>query len=291
MKDTEIEVLEDSVLIESLQMELKQANGLQNSATKSSPDVVDDISQLIFDMELSQVRLELKIAKKEGERLRCEAMKITDTFEKLKREVNEISVKEIEAQFEIAKLKSEVHREQSKAAAAESSEEKAKRENSALELANQHLALKAEEAKCELQILKAFTIRIDDTITEEERNACISVSVEDYESLVKKAVEGEMANRRIDALERELEIMRARAGEFRTRAEQAIWRAEVAEKAKALLEEERSKWIELEERRKVGFEGPRQESVSVKNSSFLRLKYHEPPKIYTPLGKLLKMKF
>lgn len=295
-------VWEESLLIESVQMELEQANELRSSADhKATCDAVDDISQLISDMELSQLRLELKIAKKEGERLRCEVKTITDMFEKLKSDVNEIYKKESDAQVEIAKLKSELHREKSKTAAAESSEERAKRENSALELANQHLISIVEEAKCELQILKDLAYKgieerqisqvkeIDDTIKEEQRNTCISIFLSEFESLVKKAVEGEVANRKIDEVKREIETTTTRIAEFRTRAEQAVWRAEVAEKAKALLEEERSKWIQHEERRKVDFEAFKQESITLKNTRFV--KYHESPKIYMPLGKLLKMKF
>lgn len=298
----EMEVLEESSLIESLQMEPTQANELGSSADqKATSDAVDDISQLISDMELSQLRLELKIAKKEGEHLRCEVKTVTDMFEKLKSEVNEIFKKESDAQLEIAKLKSVLLREKSKTAAAESSEERAKRENLALELANQHLISIVEEAKCELQILKDLAYKgieerqisevteIDGTIKEEQRNACISISMRDFESLVKKAVEGEVANRKINELKREIETTTTRVVEFRTRAEQAVWRAEVAEKAKALLEEERSKWIQHEERRKVDFEAFKKESITLKNTRFM--KYHESPKIYMPLGKLLKMKF
>ncbi|KAK1357695.1 hypothetical protein POM88_050951 [Heracleum sosnowskyi] len=69
---------------------------------------------------------------------------------------------------------------------------------------------------------------------------------------------------------------------------QAVWRAEVAEKAKALLEEEIRKWKEKEDKRKVALEALRQESISLKNSF---RKHPEPPKTYQPLGKILKMKF
>ncbi|KAK1359832.1 hypothetical protein POM88_044306 [Heracleum sosnowskyi] len=290
-KRMEIEVFEESLVIESLQMELKQANELRSLADKATSDGVDDISQLISDMEFSQLRLELKITKKEWEHFKCEVQTITDKYEKLKSEVNEIYKKESDAQLEIAKLKSELHREKSKTAVAESYEERAKRENLALELANQHLILKVEEAKCELQILKDFAykgseepsevIEIDGTIVGEQRNACISFSKKEFESLVKKAIESEVTNRKIDELKREIETTTTKMEEFRTRAEQAVWRAEVAEKAKASFEEEKSKWVQHEERRKVDFDAFKQESISSKNT----------PKIYMPLGKLLKMKF
>lgn len=105
---------------------------------------------------------------------------------------------------------------------------------------------------------------------------------------MKKADQAEETSNENDVLKREMEMTAARIGEFRTRAEQAVWRAEVAEKAKALLEEEKRKWKEKEDKRKVAFEALRQESISLKNSF---RKHHEPPKTYQPLGKILKMKF
>lgn len=319
LKNLEGEVSEKSLLIESLQLELQHANEVRNSAEKATHDAVNDIGQLISDiellmtenskkdgqiialeMELSQLMVELKIANKEGELLKCDLETMTSKNEKLTSEVNEICEKESEAQIEIALLKSELHRGRSKAAAADAAEERAKREKLALELCIQQLALQAQEAKNELQTLKDLTQKVDlerqnskvretdEAITEEQTNACISISEEEYKALLKKADQAEETSNENEVLKREMEMTAARIGEFRTRAEQAVWRAEVAEKAKALLEEERRKWKEKEDKRKVAFEALRQESISLKNSF---RKHPEPPKTYQPLGKILKMKF
>ncbi|XP_074374948.1 WEB family protein At1g12150-like [Apium graveolens] len=313
------EVSEKSLLIQSLQSELQQANEVRYSAEKATHDAVNDIGQLISDMELlltgnskkdgqiialemelSQLRVELKIANKEGELLKCDLETMRSKNEKLTNEVNEIYEKESEAQIEIALLKSELHRGRSKAAAADAAEERAKREKLALELCIQQLALQAQEAKNKLQTIKDLAhkgdeerqnsevIETDEAITDKQTNACISISEEDYKELLKKADQAEETSNENEALKREMESTAARIGELRTRAEQAVWRAEVAEKAKALLEEEKRKLKEKEERRKVAFEALRQESISLKNSF---RKHPEPPKPYQPLGKILKMKF
>lgn len=86
-----------------------------------------------------------------------------------------------------------------------------------------------------------------------------------------------------------MEITTVRIGEFRTRSEQAAFRAEVAETAKAALEEQIRRWREQKERRKAALVALREESITTRKNSFK--KDLEPPKIYQPLGKILKMKF
>ncbi|KAL1814778.1 hypothetical protein ACET3Z_017352 [Daucus carota] len=322
LKNLEGEVSDKSLLIESLQLELEQANKDRNSAERATSDAVNDIGQLISDMELlmtanskkdgqimaqemelSQSRVELKIAMKEQELLKCDLETIQSKNEKLTSEMsemNEICEKESEAQIEIALLKSELHRGRSKAAAADALEERAKREKMALELCIQQLALQAQEAKNAVQTMKDLAqkddeetknsevIGTDEALTQEQTNACISISAEDYKALLTKADEAEETRNENDALKREMEMTAGKIGELRTRAEQAVWRAEVAEKAKALLEEERKKWRVKEEKRKVALEALRQESISLQKSF---KKHPEPPKTYQPLGKILKMKF
>ncbi|WOG99603.1 hypothetical protein DCAR_0518956 [Daucus carota subsp. sativus] len=319
LKNLEGEVSDKSSLIESLQLELEQANKDRNSAERATSDAVNDIGQLISDMELlmtanskkdgqimaqemelSQSRVELKIAMKEQELLKCDLETIQSKNEKLTSEMNEICEKESAAQIEIALLKSELHRGRSKAAAADASEERAKREKLALELCIQQLALQAQEAKNALQTMTDLVqkddeemkyskvIGTDEALTQEQTNACISISAEDYKALLTKADEVEETRNENDALKREMEMTAGKIGELRTRAEQAVWRAEVAEKAKALLEEERKKWRVKEEKRKVALEALRQESISLQKSF---KKHPEPPKTYQPLGKILKMKF
>lgn len=319
VKNLESEVLEKSLLIKSLQLELQQVNEDRNSAKKATSDAVNDIGQLISDMELlltenskkdgqiislemeqSQLRVELKIAKKEWELRKCYIETMKSENERLTGQLNGISEKESEAQIEIALLKSKLHRGRSKAAAADAAEERAKREKLALELCIQQLALQAQKAKNELQTLKDLALKADEerqnsevlktdeAITEEQTNACVSISEEDYKSLLQKVNQAEETSNENEVLKREMELTAARIGEFRTRAEQAVWRAGVAEKAKALLEEETRKLRIKEEKRKVAIEALRQESISLKNSF---RKHPEPAKPYQPLGKILKMKF
>lgn len=157
MQNLENKLLEKSLLIESLQLELQRVKELHNSAEKATSDAVNDINQLISDMELlvrensnkdglikslemdlSQLKLQLKNANKEVDSLNYDVETITGKFEKIRSEVDQISARETEAQVVIALLKSELHRGRSKIAAAETAE-RVKREMSALHLATQQL--------------------------------------------------------------------------------------------------------------------------------------------------------
>ena len=55
----------------------------------------------------------------------------------------------------------------------------------------------------------------------------------------------------LETLKKELEIATAKIREFRNRAEQAVSRAELAEKAKVAIEEQLRKWIEQKQRRNL----------------------------------------
>ncbi|KAI3688794.1 hypothetical protein L2E82_46626 [Cichorium intybus] len=215
----------------------------------------------LLQSELTQLKLELR-----GE------------LETVKNELEEMSNKENEAQVEIALLKAELHKGRSKCAAAEAAELKAKGEKSAAYFALQQIATENQELKKENQRLQSENSNSDDVIT---------ISLEEYEILVKKAeeakVEPEMEN-----LKRDLESAIAKVTEFRTRAEQAATRAEVAEEAKAAVEEQIKRWKEQKQRRRAAMAALRAESMSKSSRSF---EYDDNPKTYMPLGKFLKMNF
>ncbi|KAA8542501.1 hypothetical protein F0562_023653 [Nyssa sinensis] len=280
----------------------------------------------LLEMELNQLKLELKNANEEVCRPNSDVEMMTDELEKVKNEMEEIKGRDTEAQVEIAMLKSELHKGRSKIAAAEAAEARAKSKNSGFYVAVQQLALEAEEAKKETRRLKEaaektaeegekFALvnpqienssygeeppQMDETVTGDEKgrddiDAHITISVEEYEALVKKAEKADQVpepvpeNRyELEILQKELEIAAVKIGEFRTRAEQAASRAVVAERAKAELEDKIRWRREHRERRKAALAALREESFPKDSSSF---KYEEVPKTYQPLGKVLNMEF
>ncbi|KAI7745215.1 hypothetical protein M8C21_016636 [Ambrosia artemisiifolia] len=236
----------------------------------------------LLESELTQLRNELKL-RGESELTQLETMRS---------ELDEVRDRENEAQVEIALLKAEIHKERSKTAAAEAAELKAKGEKSAAYFALQQMAIETQEVKKENQRLQSEheEVQFQDANSVNE----ITISLEEYEILVKKSEEAKLepqmeskSREEIDNLKKDLENAHARVSEFRTRAEQAATRAEVAEQAKAALEEQVKEWKEQKQRRRAALAALRAESMSRSSHS---LECDDNSKTYMPLGKFLKMK-
>ncbi|KAF5477087.1 hypothetical protein F2P56_003765 [Juglans regia] len=283
-----------------------------------------------LEMELNQLKLELHNSKEEACRLNCVAETLTRELLEVKTNMDEIRSRETKAEIEVALLKAELHKGKSKIAAAEAAEARAESVKSGLYLAVQQLAVEAQEAKKEnqgdhlaeeaensvlvnFQSERAFQdvepSQIDELKTEEEGkrdedDSHITISLKEYESLIKKAekanymhvVVGENAGQltlhenkyELENLKKELEVAMVKVGEFRTRAEQAVSRAELAEKAKLAIEDQLRRWREHKQRRKAALAALREESAP---KEFYPPQYDRPPTTYQPLGKVLNMEF
>ncbi|KAG6635516.1 hypothetical protein CIPAW_11G048500 [Carya illinoinensis] len=144
-------------------------------------------------------------------------------------------------------------------------------------------------------------LQIDELKTEEERkrdedDSHITISLKEYESLITKAekanymhvVVGENADQlnlhenkyELENLKKELEVAMVKVGEFRTRAEQTVSRAELAEKAKVAIEDQLWRWQERKQRRKAALAALREESAP---KEFYPPQYDRPPTTYQPL--------
>lgn len=287
----------------------------------------------LLETELKELKVEHGKAIEEIQRMIGNAEEITGELEKTKRDMTDAKEKETAAEVEIAMLKSELHKGRSKLVAAEAAEERAKTEKSAVYAALQQLAAEAEEAKKEYRQLKAAgkipeengsssSVKIwheDSTQSkeasdyeskagnEDDENMKTKAQVtilEEYEILVKKLQDADGFQNpgledcnESENLKKELEIATAKIAEFRTRAEQAISRAEAAERDKVKLEEQIKKWKEHKARRKAALAALREESVSkeieeVSSSKEINsVKYNSGPNVYRPLGRVLNMKF
>lgn len=353
MQELENQLLEKSIFIDYLQLELEQAHELSSSSSEASSNAVNELNQLktnielqesknseqlIFieslQMELDHLKLEVKNANEEVGRLNLTIVKLTSGLQEAQNEVNETKERENEAQVEIALLKSELHKGRSKIAAAEAAEGRANSVKAGLYLAVQQLAVEAEEAKKENQRFKEGANKNSDengdevfvnsqfensfqevelsqvivskTEAEEtidDMEAHITISMKDYESLVKKAEKADQLpaslpedlsllptsdnTTELKVLKKELEAATVKISEFRTRAEQAVSRAEAAEKAKAIVEDQLRRWREQKQKRMAAFAALREETTPRESSP---PRYESTP-TYQPLGKVLNMKF
>ena len=173
MQELEIQLMAKSVIIDTLQLEIKQSSELLRSSDKSASDIINSLNQLQVDlevkergnldqsiyietleMELNRLKLDCNNSEEEVVRLSLVIETLTNEVQKVKAEMDEVKGRETEALIEIALLKAELHKGKSKIAAAEAAEERAKSVKSGLYLAVQQLAVEAHEAKEENLRLK-----------------------------------------------------------------------------------------------------------------------------------------
>ncbi|PWA80080.1 hypothetical protein CTI12_AA200170 [Artemisia annua] len=274
-KDIYINVCkEEKIRVSELKSKIQEMGHVLTELKSTEADAKLKAMKQVEEMEteLTQLKLELKF-KDES---------VLTQLDTMRNELEEIHDKENEAQVEIALLKAELHKGRSKAAAAEAAELKAKGEKNAAYFALQQMAVETQELKNENQRLQS------------ERED-ITITLHEYEILVKQAVEDKVETQtklkdleEMKSLKKDLENAMARVSEFRTRAEQAVTRAEVAELAKADLEEQIKGWKEQKQRRRAAIAALRAESMSKSSRGFEFV--DDDSKTYMPLGKFLKMR-
>ncbi|XP_048228521.1 protein WEAK CHLOROPLAST MOVEMENT UNDER BLUE LIGHT-like 1 isoform X2 [Ricinus communis] len=327
--ELECQLLSKSVFIDLLQVELNQANELLSSSDKIVSDAMNDLNKLkenlkdkekensdravyvgVLESEMNMLKKELESANDEATRLNSNVGKLTDELEKVNIEMVEMKVRENEAEVEIALLKAELHKARAKLAAAEAAEARAGNVQSGLYLAVQQLSDEAEHFKKENRRLKQesdeygpaseMMAEADEEIVDDDGK--ITISLKEYASLTRKAEKANHCPRKdtnlsstsgnkyeLEILKKELETAIAKVAEFRTRAEQAVTRAEAAERAKLSLEDQLRKWREQKQRRKAALAALREESLS---REFCSSSYdNNTPRNHQPLGKVLNIKF
>lgn len=302
MQDLENELLDKFALIDSMKAELKESNELRASSEKIPSDAANEVKRLnealelqerknwdqsgyisLLESELRQLKGELNKANEETARAKADFGTIKMEMEQIKKEMFETREKESEAQVEIAFLKSELHKGRSKIAAAEIADSVAKSEKLALHLALEQLALEAEEAKNENRRLKEASKTSEESRNEEfeEGKAYITTPKEEYDQVHVEPNE-------MQVLKKELKTATVKISELKTRAEQAISRAEAAEKGKLALENQIKRWKEHKERKKAALAALREESIA---RDIIEYKTNTSLKTLKPLGKVLGMKF
>ncbi|XAR65509.1 hypothetical protein NMG60_11009655 [Bertholletia excelsa] len=240
MQGLEDQLAAKSVLIDSLELELKRVNELQSLSEKASSDAI---------MELNELKLK---------------------FEPLERENSDQSGYIEVLETEVKKLKLDL-------------------QNAKEGLENTPVVdIEFYDTPQDIQPMEISELEADG----EENDSWVKISRKDYEDLVSKA---EKAGERqkshfmeLENLKKALAMAMAKTGEFRRRAEQAISRAEVAEKAKAALENNLRQKKEQKARRIQGPIALQEASYHKESTSF---RYDETPMITPTLGKVLNIDF
>uniref|UniRef100_A0A2N9ED74 WEB family protein n=1 Tax=Fagus sylvatica TaxID=28930 RepID=A0A2N9ED74_FAGSY len=321
MQELENQLMAKSIVIDTLHLELKQAKELLMSSEKSASDIINNLNQLQLDLEEEVGRLNCVI-----ETLTGEMQKVKAEMDEIRgRETGaQIEIALLKAELHKGKSKiaaAEAAEERAKSAksglylavrklAVEAQE--AKEENQRLKGADkvaeetENSTLVNSQSVNSLQDVEASQIdelKIEDEEKTEKDDGLITISMKEYESLITKSEKADHIHvslredssqlntpedkKELETLKKELDAATAKIGEFRNRAEQAVSRAELAEKAKAAIEEKLRKWQEQKQRRKAALAALREESARKEFDP----QYDKPPTTSQPLGKVLNMKF
>ncbi|KAK1296761.1 hypothetical protein QJS10_CPB15g01315 [Acorus calamus] len=201
-----------SLFINSLQLEVKQANESRIISVKAASEAMEKLNRIKLEMEqmevinserliytetvlaqLTQSEEELRNANGEVDKLNHQINLITKDMKMLKGELDEVRERELESQVELAMLKSELHKQKSKVAAAEVAEARVMSTKTGLYLAVQRLAVEAEEAKNEIKKLKPLAKDAEADLKTENYPKNI-ISTHDLETETCQVVETKMDN-------------------------------------------------------------------------------------------------
>ncbi|KDP31298.1 hypothetical protein JCGZ_11674 [Jatropha curcas] len=231
------------------------------------------------DQNLRKQENELKLSDIEEKEKNSD--KGTNYVEEMEKEMDQLKLELKNANDEVFRSNCEIEMSKNELEKVKTEmKELAERENGVqVEIALLKAELHKERAKLAAEARKGIEC-------DQENYRKVTISQEEYENLIGKA--GNKNENEI--LKKELESATAKVAEFRTRTEQAVTRAEAAERAKLALEDQLRKWREQKQRRKAALAALRQESLS-REFGPSSSSYDRTPVNYQPLGKVLNMKF
>ncbi|XP_019199869.1 PREDICTED: RB1-inducible coiled-coil protein 1-like isoform X1 [Ipomoea nil] len=248
IQNLEKSLVEKDALVERLNLELGHTKELNIAEMKKLKEQMELQETQNRDQSryISLLETEVKQLMGESGKARDEVATLNHNIAKLKAELDEIKSQAdriLEAEVENALLKVELHKWRSKAAAAEAAEERYKSEIFALNRALQLAASSHQQPSSRNRFLVESEHKKQGKIDDINN---VTISRKEYEEKVGK-------------LERELMTATNKIREMRTRAEQAISRAEAAEKAKAELEDKIKRRKEKEKQKKEIFKNLREQ--------------------------------
>ncbi|KAI3825634.1 hypothetical protein L1987_07153 [Smallanthus sonchifolius] len=291
-EEAKIHVSELESKIREMTDELTKSKSTQSELLRVEKRLVEAMNgkvEAMEQMEVMETRVkDIKLLESELSRLMME-LKLRDgseltRLETMRSELVEIRDRENKAHVELELLKAELRKERSKTAAAEAAEVKGNNEKSSAYFALQQMAIKTQEVKEENKRLISNQEEIQ--FQDSKSDHVITISLEEYEILVKKSEEAKVDPEENENLTKDIESAMMRVSEFRARAEHATTRAEMAEQAKAALEEQIKERKEQKQRRRAALAALHTASVSISSHSF---EDDDNPKTYMPLGNFFKM--
>jgi hypothetical protein len=301
-KSSSQEVLIEAFKMEQnhLKLELKSANELTSQLTGDVEMLTDDIQKAkaeIDEIREKEAEAQVEIAMLKSE-IHKERSKIVaaETAEARAENVKSglyLAVQQLAVEAGTAKKENERLKEGA---------EKVDEENDTSGYFSPHLENPSDEVDAS---------QIDESKTETEEgkdddDTHVAISLKEYESLIKKAEKvdqisvskiedsdqlaaSDQEKHEMEILKKELKSANAKIAEFRNRTEQAVSRAEMAEKAKAGLEDQLRKRKEHQQKRKAALAALREVSAPREYESTPTNSIS--PNTHPPLGKVLNMKF
>ncbi|PNX75802.1 hypothetical protein L195_g031744 [Trifolium pratense] len=243
--------LQNKQMVDEAHILSEDSNLLKNDIEQKERYMMDQSAYIYrLELELNQLKNELSSAKEEINELNISIESLISELRKAKDELKMNKERDIEAEVEIALLKS--HLQECRSAYKN-------------EYVTDHSKGEAEERNSE------------------KNNDNITIS------LVKEAEKenGKGNHLELALMKKELENASLKISEMRTRAEQAMSRAELAENGKAALEEKIRRHREHRLRKKAALTALREESTP---KPFTPSTSYGTPSIHQPLGKVLNMK-
>lgn len=284
-----------------LKLELKSANELASQLTGDVEMLTDDIRKAKAEID--------EIRKKEGE-VQVEIAMLKSEIHKGRSKIAAVEEAEARAEYSKSGLYLAVQELVVEAGTAKKENERLKQGADKVDEETDTSSYFSSQLENPSEEVDASQIDESKTETEEGKDdydTHVAISLEEYESLIKKAEKvdqisapkiedsdqltaSDQEKHEMEILKKELESANAKIAEFRNRAEQAVSRAEMAEKAKAGLEDQIRKSREHKQKRKAALAALREVSVPREYDSTPPT-YSSSPSTHPPLGKVLNMKF
>ncbi|CAL9116957.1 unnamed protein product [Musa acuminata var. zebrina] len=287
----------------------------------------------LMEAEKKRMHNELQSERDKVTDLNCQIELLSSRTQTLKHEMSEMRGREMDLEEEITTLKADLHRSRSRRILA--AEARATGSQSGLYIAVQELALETKSSKMESQVQKKDAeseMEMDDKAdyaTETIRGKSdiidgyggMAILAKESNSLTQETGKamgiadsprssGFERTSNADMLNEELEAATSRINDLRSNLEEATRRAELAEKAKAAIEDQLRKWRAEQTQRRAAADSltkqrPKRDSNNGKRSTCTPslhksvLRHHadgSPPDFdgthlnYVPLAKVLNMK-
>ncbi|KAK4257219.1 hypothetical protein QN277_006835 [Acacia crassicarpa] len=290
---TKAEEMENAFEVEKLQKKelLRQVRELNEAIRKSKLDATEaekeklsSLSDRDQTIELASKSLAQAQKQVEGLNKQIETLKGLENesaSDVRKEDSDQLHTDTEELQMDLNQLKQENH--------------SAKEEIKYLNRTIQSLKDELQKAAAEANTLKERDIKaqVENALLisqlQDNKKDHIANPLKEHKSLIRRNEKTEQIEEsEVALLKKELEVATARIGELRTRAEQALSRAELAERAREVLEDTLRRHRAQRQRRKAPVNGimegstPKQDTQSSSDGT---------PKKYYPLGKILNMKF